>query len=202
MYEKAWENRGEIGSFGADNVPLVSTAKGIYEAWSGYDPIAKRQLDVIDRVLSGVGAIPVVGGTVKRAGKAIRMGVTAAEVVKSSKSLEKVAKHVVKFQDMEVRAVRDLSHLDVEALQEMREFGKAAQNMNSKKITLHHLNQNPAGPLVEIPKDYSNIWNPRQHPFGNASGKGLTVQQRNEFNKWRKEYWKIRAEEELKKRGL
>jgi hypothetical protein len=67
---------------------------------------------------------------------------------------------------------------------------------------LHHHGQNAAGPVVEMPAANHSIGNPRQHPFGNRSGSGLTAEQRAEFNAWRVRYWRARAQGELSRRGL
>jgi hypothetical protein len=106
------------------------------------------------------------------------------------------------FDGMEVRAVRDLSHLEEGTLRAMQRQGFAARDINGQPLELHHLNQNPAGPLVEIPKPSHNIGNRVQHPLGNQPGGGLTPEQRAAFNDWRTRYWQERAREELARRGL
>ena len=106
------------------------------------------------------------------------------------------------FGGMEVRAVRNLSHIDESTLRAMAKKGFAAKDINGDPLILHHLKQNPAGPLVEIPAFRHSIGNRVQHPFGNASGLGLTAEQRSAFNLWRESYWKARALEELTRRGL
>jgi hypothetical protein len=90
----------------------------------------------------------------------------------------------------------------------MAKFGFAPRTMAGDRIVLHHHLQNPAGFLVEIPSRYhraapltSTYNNPRQHPYGTTKGAGLSTAQRLEFNKWRVEYWKWRAIEELKQRS-
>jgi hypothetical protein len=89
------------------------------------------------------------------------------------------------FKGMEVRGVRDLSHLDKTTLKQMQLYGFAARDRNGNPLHLHHLEQNPAGPLVEIPFFRHKISNRIQHPFGNAAGAGLTPKERAEFNTWR-----------------
>lgn len=106
------------------------------------------------------------------------------------------------FDGMEVRAVRDLSHVSESTLRAMAKKGFAAKDINGNPLQLHHLNQNPAGPLVEIPYTRHKIGNPIQHPLGNAPGVGLTAEQRAVFDAFRESYWKARAIEELLKRGL
>jgi RHS repeat-associated protein len=102
---------------------------------------------------------------------------------------------------MEVRAVRDLSHVDDSTLGAMAEKGFAARTINGDKIVLHHHQQNPAGFIVEMPAKNHNIWNTNQHPFGNPPGTGLTPQQRSAFDAWRVDYWKSRAQTEIQRRA-
>jgi hypothetical protein len=109
---------------------------------------------------------------------------------------------VVQFEGMEVRAVRDLGHVDVSTLRAMQKYGFAAKDGAGSSLVLHHHRQNPAGPIIEMPAGNHSIASAAQHPFGNAKGSGLTVQQRAEFDQWRVEYWKWRATQELQSRGL
>ena len=84
----------------------------------------------------------------------------------------------------------------------MQKHGFAAKDAKGNKLVLHHHKQNPAGPIVEIPAKNHSIGNPRQHPFGNTQGSGLSAGQRQQFNQWRTDYWKNRATQELINRGL
>ncbi len=108
--------------------------------------------------------------------------------------------HRAVFQGLEIRAVRDLSHLSDSTLEVMAKKGFAAKDSSGEPLVLHHLNQNPAGPLVEIPASQHSISNRVQHPLGNTPGSGLSTGQRESFNQWRKEYWKARAIEEINRR--
>ncbi len=103
---------------------------------------------------------------------------------------------------MEVRAVRSLSHVDDSTLRAMAKNGFAPKDINGKKLILHHLDQNPSGPIVEIPAFRHSIGNRIQHPLGNSAGAGLTAEQRAAFDAWRESYWKTRALEELGIRGI
>jgi len=104
------------------------------------------------------------------------------------------------FQGMEVRAVRNLGHIDDSTLRAMSNHGFAPKTINGDKLVLHHHNQNPSGFIVEVPASNHSIGNLRQHPFGNQLGSGLTAGQRSSFNQWRVNYWKSRATEELSRR--
>ena len=84
----------------------------------------------------------------------------------------------------------------------MAEFGTSPLNEEGQIITLHHVNQNPAGPLWEIPGPLNDINNLELHPYGNTLGAGLTLEQRASFNTWRNSYWQARAVQELIKRGF
>nr|WP_229596667.1 HNH/ENDO VII family nuclease [Rossellomorea vietnamensis] len=68
-------------------------------------------------------------------------------------------------------------------------------------IVLHHHEQKVEGPIIEMPSRYHDLGNKRQHPFGNSGGVG-NGDERIEFNKWRKEYWKARYANEMIKRGF
>jgi len=108
----------------------------------------------------------------------------------------------VEFEGLEVRGARDLSHVPEGTLRAMEQRGFAATDAQGNRLILHHLEQNPAGPLVEMPAGRHSIGNPRQHPLGNAPGVGLSAEQRAAFNQWRVDYWKARAAEELARRGV
>ncbi|WP_303109247.1 HNH/ENDO VII family nuclease [Kingella sp. (in: b-proteobacteria)] len=68
---------------------------------------------------------------------------------------------------------------------------------------MHHQKQNPNGPIIELPRSKHSLSNKKQHPFGNQKGKGVgSGKNRHDFDLWRVEYWKFRAEEELGKRNI
>lgn len=102
---------------------------------------------------------------------------------------------------MEVRAVRDLGHVDDSTLAAMAEKGFATRTINGGKIVLHHHQQNPSGFIVEMPSKNHNIWNTNQHPFGNTPSAGLSAEQRAAFDAWRRDYWKTRANAEIQRRA-
>jgi hypothetical protein len=112
-----------------------------------------------------------------------------------------IGKNRVMFQGLEVRAVRDLSHLGNSTLTAMAEKGFAGRLPNGESIILHHNKQNPAGFIIELPASKHIVWNVNQHPLGNSPGAGLTAQQRLEFNVWRDNYWRARARAELDRRA-
>lgn len=113
-----------------------------------------------------------------------------------------MARKVLQFEGMEVRGVRDLSHLSQGRLGAMQEFGIAGSSENRERIVLHHLNQSPVGPVVEMPEANHNTWNQVQHPFRSTPGAGFTAEQRAAFDTWREDYWSWRATQELNRRRL
>jgi len=114
---------------------------------------------------------------------------------------ERIPTNTLNFQGLEVRAVRNLSHVDDATLRAMADKGFAARTVNGDKIVLHHHQQNPAGFIVEVPAPNHSIGNVRQHPFGNTAGAGLSAEQRAAFDSWRGDYWRMRAQEELARRA-
>jgi RHS repeat-associated protein len=111
-------------------------------------------------------------------------------------------RNVVQFEGMEVRAVRDLSHVEQGTLEAMQQHGFAPTTVSGDSTVLHHLGQNPAGPLVEMPAANHSIWNSVQHPLGSTAGAGLTDAERAAYNAWRTDYWKWRATQELNTRRV
>jgi len=108
----------------------------------------------------------------------------------------------VEFEGVEVRGVRDLTHLSDRDAWKMYRHGSAATDIHGDRLIVHHYRQNPHGFMVEVPESYHSVWNPRQHPFGNTKGTGLTQAERDLFNIWRKRYWKARGRDLLIQRGL
>ena len=108
------------------------------------------------------------------------------------------------FENLEVRGMRDMSHVDEATLREQANRGFATKDPMepSKGLVLHHHDQSPFGPIIEMPRKRHDNANPRQHPYGNAPGAGLTPDQRADFNAWRLRYWMARARGELLRRGL
>jgi len=139
----------------------------------------------------------VVNGGLKIVSDAGGTAITAAK-----SGLGYIGKGRLKFEKFEVRAVRDLSHMDEEDLRKMLKTGNAGKTKSGQTIYLHHHQQNPNGPIVEIPQEFhSNPGNKNQHPLGNTKGVGIQGA-RPEFDAWKRRYWKARAAEELARKGL
>jgi RHS repeat-associated protein len=198
---------GQIGSYFIPGMQGYSAARDI--AFSGYSA-SKAAYDigqnganlsnVSELAMSASGLIP--GG--RAVGTALR-GESSAVFQEVSQTINVGAArvtptHTTTFQGLEVRAVRDLGHVDDTTLRAMSQNGFAPRTINGDKIVLHHHQQNPAGFIVEMPAPNHSIGNVRQHPFGNTAGAGLSAEQRASFNQWRTDYWKSRAQEELTRR--
>lgn len=104
-----------------------------------------------------------------------------------AKNLEVLERGRVVHKGFEVRAVRDTSHITTEHLERMRKDGVAPYDVNGDKLVLHHNGQQDhrqeGNFLVQVPERYHDVQNPRQHPNGNESGKGLPKDARQEFPK-------------------
>ncbi len=55
--------------------------------------------------------------------------------------------------------------------------------------------------MIEMPEKNHNIGNPHQHPNGNQNGQGIGYSACTDFNKWREDYWRAKAQEELDRRN-
>jgi adhesin HecA-like repeat protein len=122
----------------------------------------------------------------------------------SIKPLEKPGRVV--FDGVEFRAVRDLGHMSEDALRDMHRLGKTPTDVYGNQLRGHHNLQmdhrHPEGFIVEMPgKNHRNA-NQLQHPHGNLKGKGLTHEQRADWDKLRSAFHKERAKQELMSRGI
>ena len=131
---------------------------------------------------------------------------TKENLTADSKIVPLERKGFVKFDGVEFRGVRDLSHMKTKDLWEMYKKGKAPKDQSEKPFIGHHHKQiyhrEKDSFLVEIPKDNHHIGNKTQHPYGNAKGMGLTKAERTDWIKVRKKFYKERSRQELQKRGL
>jgi hypothetical protein len=188
-----------------------------YEVVSGLNQVKIGAEKLADGNLWGLadialGAVPLAGlkNALRLPGARVtRPGPVAAGLDDAANTLSRNSRLIrgtnpsrLVFEGLEVRAVRNLSHIADDTLRVMAKKGFAAKDINGEQLVLHHLGQNPAGPLAEMPALRHSIGNRVQHPFGNAPGVGLTADQRAGFDLWRESYWKARALEELARRGL
>jgi hypothetical protein len=187
---------GEIGAteFALNILPFNRLAKfehGFGRTANVIDLNTTRYSNSFDTVV--LDGYEDVQGTIRAFAPAAERGLPGA--------LTQIARNRVTFQGLEVRAVRDLSHLDDATLGAMAQKGFAGRLPNGESIVLHHNRQSPAGFIVELPASKHSIGNVNQHPFGNTPGSGLTVQQRADFDVWRGDYWRARAQAEIQRRA-
>ena len=123
----------------------------------------------------------------------------------TSQTAREVNERVTKATTIEVDGIefkgqRNLAHLSGDELLAIKKTGNNPPNANGDSMVQHHINQDPAGPVVEMPRKFHNIHNETQHPKGNKKGVGLTKQERKDFNKTRRKLNKQRAKGEIEKR--
>jgi len=200
-YDQAGMTLDAAGSFG---LGTLKTGLGVVGMWEGRAAVTSflkvsehGGRRVFFRVVGGNLAGPEV--------VAVRSGIGAEPtgVLAAKSGITPLSRsNRVLYEGFEVRAVRDLSHVDEATLRAMSQKGFAPKDVHGNSLILHHHQQNPAGPLIEMPAKHHSISSRVQHPFGNQAGMGLTAQERAAFNEWRVDYWKARAAEELQRRGF
>lgn len=110
---------------------------------------------------------------------------------------------------LDVSGYTDLSHLTDSELNRIifmngddapHPFGLSPRDKQGNVIVLHHDRQQSQGPITAMPDKHhgSSANNAGQHPNGNTKGAGIN--NRREFNLWKKEFWKSQAEKVLNKR--
>ncbi len=119
---------------------------------------------------------------------------------KATEGYNRISSSRVDFRGLEVRAQRPLDHLSEKQLKFLFKKGYSPKSKNGDTIILHHHEQKVEGPIIEMPRRYHDLGNPKQHPYGNKGGVGKGEDRQN-FDSWRKEYWKARYAEEMKRRG-
>ncbi|EIS6116776.1 RHS domain-containing protein, partial [Escherichia coli] len=111
---------------------------------------------------------------------------------------------------LDVSGYTDLSHLSDSELNRIifmnsndapHPFGLSPRDRQGNVIVLHHERQQSQGPITAMPDKHhsSSTNNTGQHPNGNKKGSGINNRQ--EFNLWKKEFWKSQAEKVLSNRG-
>jgi hypothetical protein len=126
------------------------------------------------------------------------------DAIPEGSKLEYLGPGRVRFDGVEFRVVRDLSHLDKRTLQRMIQDGVNPKDISGKRLDGHHFNQlyhrDPGAFVVEIPEPSHCISNFIQHPFGTSGG--LSKVERQDWNNLRKLFNKERAKTELLRRNL
>ena len=121
------------------------------------------------------------GDTQKTAG-----AITAAALIFAPSKLDDIAK-IGKIGKIDIS---DANKVERSILDPPTKHGNAPTFKNDgASVEIHHIGQNPNGPFSEMhPKDHRGGENfKKNHPVGQTP---LTKEQRKDFNKSRKEYWK------------
>ncbi len=145
----------------------------------------------------------VCAGEVARIERALAGRAIRADAISQGSKLEFLAPGRVKFDGVEFRAVRDLSHLSEAELRGMLK-GRNPVDIQGVRLDGHHYMQRyhrePGAFMVEIPDLAHCISNPIQHPLGTSGG--LTASERLDWKKLRPKFNAERARTELLRRGL
>ena len=73
---------------------------------------------------------------------------------------------------------------------ELMQVGRAPVGKDGKPVNLHHMLQKQDGPIAEVTQSFHKDNHSVIHINDNSIPSGIN---RNEFNKWRSDYWKQRA---------
>ena len=133
-----------------------------------------------------IGGAPVAGAPLKGVLKA------GAKV-----GLREPTRRVMVWKGHTVMAVRGMDHLPDAYLWKMLRNGSGMKDKTGKVLDLHHLGRQ-RGKVVMIPSRLHTMANKTQHPAGAVLGKV----ERKKFRAWKKTFWRQRARDELKVRGL
>ena len=106
---------------------------------------------------------------------------------KGSKDIQYLGRGKISHKSIEVRGVRDTSHMTTEHLERMRKDGVAPYDIHGQRLELHHHQQKDHGEkghfLIQVPTPYHDVQNRRQHPSGGAKDQGLPKTAREAFKK-------------------
>jgi len=129
-------------------------------------------------------------------------GAVRQDSIPAGSRLEYLSPGRVRFDGVEFRAVRDLSHLSEGELGRMVRKGINPKDASGIRLDGHHYQQQyhrePGAFIVEIPDPQHCISNRVQHPLGTSGG--LTAIEREDWNKLRIAFNKERAKTELLRR--
>ncbi|MGP3591078.1 hemagglutinin repeat-containing protein [Vagococcus sp. WN89Y] len=188
--------------FGSDFIPVYGDIKSFAEADSALGYLAAT-----------VGLIPGLGDSVgkliKGAEKALKAGdletaskliVKAGEDVSSAKYFGQERKYwsaePVNINGNKVYQRDDLfdpKYVDPKSGKtnlELMQLGRAPVGKDGKPVNLHHMLQKQDGPIAEVTQSFHKDNHTVIHINDNSIPSGIN---RSEFNKWRSDYWKQRA---------
>ncbi len=73
---------------------------------------------------------------------------------------------------------------------QLMEQGRAPIGHDGKSVNLYHMTQKQSGPIAEVAQTFHKDNHSVIHVNNNSIPSGIN---RNQFNKWRADYWKARA---------
>jgi len=187
--------------FGSDFLPVYGDIKRFAEADS-----ALGYLAAVVGILPGLG--DAAGKTLKAAEKALKAGdletaskliAKAGDDVSSAKYFGQERKNwsadPVEINGNKVYQRNDLfdpNAVDSRGRTNIQRMGKglAPLDSNGQSINLHHMLQKQDGPIAEVTQSFHTDNRSVIHVNDNSIPSGID---RNEFNKWRSDYWKQRS---------
>ncbi|WP_347113874.1 hemagglutinin repeat-containing protein [Leclercia sp. S52] len=202
MYTERREALKDTALFGVDFVPIVGDIKGFAEAESAVDYLA-----AVIAIVPGVG--DGAGKALKAAEKALAKGdldtaskliVKAGNDVSSAKYFGQERKFwtadPVEFKGNKVYQRNDLfdpGYIDPKSGKtnlELMQGGRAPIGTDGKPVNLHHMLQRQDGPIAEVTQSFHKDNHSTIHINDNSIPSGIN---RAQFNRWRSDYWKQRA---------
>ncbi|MEB6380125.1 hemagglutinin repeat-containing protein [Leclercia adecarboxylata] len=202
MYTERREALEDAALFGVDFVPIIGDIKGFAEAESAVDYLA-----AVIAIFPGVG--DGAGKALKAAEKALAQGdldtaskliVKAGNDVSSAKYFGQERKFwtadPVVFKGNKVYQRNDLfdpGYIDPKSGKtnlELMQGGRAPIGTDGKPVNLHHMLQSQDGPIAEVTQSFHKDNHSTIHINDNSIPSGIN---RAQFNRWRADYWKQRA---------
>ncbi|MEM6162703.1 HNH/ENDO VII family nuclease [Erwinia sp. P6884] len=188
-------------SLGLDFVPVVGTLKSVAEAESA--------LGYLEAVASVIPGERIAGKIFKAARAALKKG----DVAEASKLINKASNEVssvnyfgqerkywsadpVNINGNKVYQRNDLfdpKYVDPKSGKtnlELMQIGRAPVGTDGKPVNLHHMLQKQDGPIAEVTQIFHKDNHKVIHINDNSIPSGIN---RSEFNKWRSDYWRQRA---------
>jgi len=206
MYTERREALKDMASagveFGSDFIPVYGDIKSFAEAQSALDYLA-----AVVGIIPGAG--DVAGKVIKAAEKALAKG----DVAEASRLMNKASDDVtsvnyfrqerkywsaepVNINGNKVYQRNDLfdpKYVDPKSGKtnlELMQSGRAPVGTDGKPVNLHHMLQKQDGPIAEVTQSFHKDNHSVIHINDNSIPSGIN---RSEFNKWRSDYWKQRA---------
>ncbi|MBT0716682.1 hypothetical protein HGT71_00050 [Rosenbergiella epipactidis] len=192
----------DVAGTGLDFVPIVGDIKGFVEAQTAIDYLA-----------AALGVIPGAGDVAGKAIKAAETALKKGDVAEASKLINKASDDVtsvsyfrqerkywsaepVNINGNKVYQRNDLfdpKYIDPKSGKtnlELMKIGRAPVGKDGKPVNLHHMLQKQDGPIAEVTQSFHKDNHSVIHINDNSVPSGIN---RTEFNKWRSDYWKQRA---------